>query len=131
VGEPRGTCRLTEQELLIAEDAEKSRRGHGENLIGASGLELAHGEKLLTAKNAKKAAKGAKKSWHAWRGLQYSLPDFAFKALIERAGFRLLQWRVSRSQAMNTKKTTEMTPFMVKKAALSFDRSCVETSECS
>jgi hypothetical protein len=131
VGKPHGSCRLTEQQLLIAEDAEKSRRGRGENLIGASGLELAPGEKLLTAKNAKKAAKGAKKSWRAWRGFRYSLPDFAFKVLIERAGFHLLQRRVSRSPAMNTKKTTEMTPFMVKKAALSFERSCVETSECS
>lgn len=37
----------------------------------------------------------------------------------------------TRSAATNKNKTTEMTPFIVKKAALSLDKSLAETSECS
>ena len=39
--------------------------------------------------------------------------------------------RSNKSPATKKKNTTEMTPFMVKKAALSFERSWGETSECS
>jgi len=38
---------------------------------------------------------------------------------------------ISMSAARNTKNTTAITPFMVKKAALSLLRSLDETSECS
>src|SRR5437588_653386 len=39
--------------------------------------------------------------------------------------------RSSRSAATNTKNTTAITPFMVKNAALSLERSPAETRECS
>jgi hypothetical protein len=42
-----------------------------------------------------------------------------------------LYFRRSRSAAMNKAKTTEITPFMVKKAALSLERSLGLIRECS
>src|ERR1700730_2461637 len=45
--------------------------------------------------------------------------------------FLVSYFRRRRSAATNTAKTTEMTPFMVKKAALSLERSVGLTRECS
>jgi hypothetical protein len=59
VSEPHGSCRLTVKELLIAEDAEKSRRGRRENLIGPSGGELALGE-AFNRKERKESREGRK-----------------------------------------------------------------------
>jgi hypothetical protein len=47
-----------------------------------------------------------------------------------RPGARI-RYRSSKSLATNTKNSTEMTPFMVKNAAFSFDKSSARTNECS
>src|ERR1700690_1861667 len=73
--------------------------------------------------------------WHAHDSLSFAL--FAKDAPGRAAhGFRGAgnvrpQRRRSRSPATKNKNTTEITPFMVKNAALSFERSSGETSECS
>ena len=69
-----------------------------------------------------------------WRLTDYSEATHYDGAAVvaKRACLRLACYFLSsRSAATNTKKTTEMTPFMVKKAALSLLRSSEETSECS
>ena len=51
--------------------------------------------------------------------------------LVKRAPVLFVYFLSSKSAATKTAKTTEMMPFMVKKAALSLERSSGLTSECS
>lgn len=106
-----------------------------ETWLGASYLGVFGGIKSLTAEAQRKApeiADNCKTSGCFLRASQFSM---RFLRLPLRAlrlnAFDGAQRRKRRSAATKAKKTTEITPFIVKKAALSLERSRGETSVCS